>query len=260
METGIIEFQDSSFTTAKDEVTQIIYLAMKPFVEAMGLSWKSQMVKLKSDNRFELKEIDYQTSGGIQSMLSLAMDHLPAYLYSINPNKVRKDLKEIILTFQAETFGVINSYWREKLSKGNNSKASETEYISSERVKSELLAIQTFFNNTTFNELQKVEKLKKLYSELKLSVSYFPKKSFSEQSFSLTKLLEKFDVNLTAQDLNRELEKIGFIEKRFLDKSKYLWFITEKGSKFGENAVYQDRTTPRYFEDKFKDLLKLILS
>jgi hypothetical protein len=32
-------------------------------------------------------------------------------LYSINPNKVRKDLRERIISFQNETFKVINEYW-----------------------------------------------------------------------------------------------------------------------------------------------------
>ena len=62
METGLIEFQNNEFLTAKDEVTQIIYLAMKPFVEAMGLSWKVQRIKLQSDVRFDLKEIEYKIS------------------------------------------------------------------------------------------------------------------------------------------------------------------------------------------------------
>jgi len=115
MLTGIIQFREKLFSTAKDEKTGIIYIAMKPFVEAMGLSWKSQMVKIQNDIRYDLKEIPYFTNGGTQEMLSLTIDHLPAYLYSINPNKVKNEIKENIFAFQNETFKVINSYWRNKL-------------------------------------------------------------------------------------------------------------------------------------------------
>jgi len=114
MKTHEIALYGANLMTAMDEVTGLVYVAMKPLVIGMGLSWGEQSKKLNSDNRYSVICIPYQTGGGIQEMISLAVDHLPAFLYSINPNKVRKDLRDKIISFQAETFAVINAYWREK--------------------------------------------------------------------------------------------------------------------------------------------------
>ncbi len=108
-QTGIIPFQGTKLVTAL--VDDVIYIAMKPFVEAMGLAWQSQSEKIKSDERYHDTVIPYKTNGGMQEMLSLTAYQLPAYLYSINPNKVRKDLRDRIIAFQSETFKVINEYW-----------------------------------------------------------------------------------------------------------------------------------------------------
>jgi len=108
------------------------------------------------------------------------------------------------------------------------------------------------------NEFQKVTILKKLYEKLGLETCYFPKPIFFGHSFSLTTLLDKFGIGITAQELNLKLEKLNLIEKRFVNQHSYLWFILEDGENFGENIDFKERTTPRYFENKFQELLELV--
>jgi hypothetical protein len=115
LHTALIDFQNAKLPTAYDETTGKTYVALKPIVEGMGLDWWSQLRKIKEDDRYSLMTIPYITKGGTQEMVSLDADHLPAFLYSINPNRVRKDLRDRIITFQRETFAVINAYWRKKL-------------------------------------------------------------------------------------------------------------------------------------------------
>ena len=95
--------------------------------------------------------------------------------------------------------------------------------------------------------------LKLLYKKLGLETCYFPKQIFSTHSFSLTLLLEKFGIKMTAYELNQKLAKLNLIEKI------YLWFILKDGEKFGENIDFKERTTPRYFENIFQELLELVL-
>ena len=114
LQTALIDFQDSKLLTAYEENTGKTYVALKPIVEGMGLDWKSQYAKVKEDKRYGVITIPYRTKGGTQEMVSLDADHLPAFLYSINPNRVRKDLRDRIIAFQRETFQVINDYWRKK--------------------------------------------------------------------------------------------------------------------------------------------------
>jgi len=111
MQTGVVPFHGKALLTAKDVESGKIYVAMKPIVENMGLSWSTQTEKLKSDQRYSLIEIPFETKGGIQEMLSLPLAQLAGYLFSINPNKVREDLRGTIIAYQRETMDAINSYW-----------------------------------------------------------------------------------------------------------------------------------------------------
>jgi len=273
MHTGIIQFQGSSFTTAKDEITGIIYLAMKPFIEAMGLSWKAQRVKLNSDDRFQLKEIDYQTNGGIQKMLSLATDHLPAYLYSINPNKVKEELKSRIIAFQSETFEVINSYWREKFQNREVSPKDSFEQRK-EQFQLDVIGLESSFKLLRVNEASKIGMTYKLYKEHGLSTSYLPKYSDEQHTYSLSHLLKKYEVGISAKKLNLILLSEDYLEIKtrkstgsLLDeetkekKPKLRTFksLTEKGLEFGKNVISphnQLETQPHYFESKFEELIE----
>lgn len=96
------------------KIDEIIWVALKPIVVGMGLDWNTQLNKAKNDTRYRVMPIPFETKGGIQEMLSLNAYHLPAFLYSINPNKVRIDLRDRIISFQNETFKVINEYWNKK--------------------------------------------------------------------------------------------------------------------------------------------------
>jgi transglutaminase-like putative cysteine protease len=113
MQSHIITFHGTELLTAQDDSGKV-YVAMKPIIEGMGLSWGNQSQKLVEDERYSVIRIPFATEGGVQEMLCLAADQLPAFLYSINPNKVRKDLREKIIAFQRETFAVINDYWNRK--------------------------------------------------------------------------------------------------------------------------------------------------
>jgi len=115
MQNGIIKYMGVKLLSALDEASGIVYVAMKPIIEGMGLDLNSQLVKMKQDSRFNYGVIPMVAEDGkSRKMGVLALDHLPAFLYSINPNKVRKDLRETIIAFQNETFTVINEYWKRK--------------------------------------------------------------------------------------------------------------------------------------------------
>ena len=113
MQTGIVEFNGRNIITAKDEISGDVYVAMKPFVEDLGLEWKRQYRKLQSNERYGLMYTTFETPGGKQEMLALNIKHLPAYLHSINPNKVRPDIRDVIIAYQDECFLAINNYWNE---------------------------------------------------------------------------------------------------------------------------------------------------
>lgn len=115
LQTALINFQNTQLITAYEESTGVVYVALKPIITAMGLDAKRQLEKVKNDSRFNYGLMPMVGADGKKREMGvLAVDHLPAFLYSINPNRVRKDLRDRIIAFQTETFAVINAYWRKK--------------------------------------------------------------------------------------------------------------------------------------------------
>ncbi len=88
------------------------YTPMKPIVEAMGLDWKSQFVKLK--DRFSATMVEITTvanDGKSRLMTCLPVRKLAAWLYSIHANKVRPELRETVIMYQQECDDVLWDYW-----------------------------------------------------------------------------------------------------------------------------------------------------
>lgn len=88
------------------------YTPMKPIVEAMGLDWKSQFVKLK--DRFSATMVEITTvanDGKCRLMTCLPVRKLAAWLYSIHANKVKPQLRATVKMYQDECDDVLWDYW-----------------------------------------------------------------------------------------------------------------------------------------------------
>ncbi|HED2323213.1 MULTISPECIES: phage antirepressor N-terminal domain-containing protein [Enterobacteriaceae] len=87
------------------------YTPMKPIVEGMGMDWKSQHVKLTQRFAKGMVEITIPTAGGMQKMICLALRKLAAWLNTISPNKVRREIRERVIRYQEECDDVLYEYW-----------------------------------------------------------------------------------------------------------------------------------------------------
>ena len=80
-------------------------------VENLGLDWSTQLEKLQ-DPLFNCGHMPTVGADGKQrEMLVLPVDRLPAFLFSINPKKVREDLQEKLARYRLECAGVLYNYW-----------------------------------------------------------------------------------------------------------------------------------------------------
>lgn len=90
------------------------YVVMRPMAEAMGLNWKSQYDKLTEKFGSTVVIITTVAEDGRQrEMVGLSLRKLPAWLYSINPNKVAPQLRDKIVRYQEECDEVLWRYWTE---------------------------------------------------------------------------------------------------------------------------------------------------
>ena len=88
------------------------FVAMKPIVENMGLSWDTQFRKMTEKFGSTIVKMTMVAEDGKQrEMLCLPLRKLPAWLYSIHVNKVAPNLREKIGRYQDECDEVLWQYW-----------------------------------------------------------------------------------------------------------------------------------------------------
>ena len=90
----------------------VAYVAMKPVVEGIGLDWKTQYRKLLAQSdKFGCGHMTMPSKGGFQQMLCLPIKKLNGWLFSINPAKVRDDIRDRLVSYQEECFTALHDYW-----------------------------------------------------------------------------------------------------------------------------------------------------
>lgn len=88
------------------------YTPMKPIVEGMGLSWASQTVKLnKSPERWGVSLIETPSIDRHNAVLCLPLRKLCGWLQTIQPNRVRVDIRDKVIEYQNKCDDVLWEYW-----------------------------------------------------------------------------------------------------------------------------------------------------
>ncbi|EEM2538310.1 hypothetical protein C3N85_16005 [Salmonella enterica subsp. enterica serovar Morehead] len=130
--TSYVPFNGQQIITAM--AAGVAYVAMRPVVENLGLDWATQLRKLKgvaaklnhrdistvenergshmtTPSKFGCRDISIPSKGGVQKMLCIPLKKLNGWLFSINPEKVRADIRDKLIQYQEECFTVLHDYW-----------------------------------------------------------------------------------------------------------------------------------------------------
>ena len=113
MQTLTAEFLGKEITLVDNN--GVAYVAMREIVEGIGLAWKPQYKKLTDHSqKFSCYHMTTTGKDGKKyEMLCMPIKKLNGWLFSINPNKVRADLKERLENYQEECFLALWDYWTE---------------------------------------------------------------------------------------------------------------------------------------------------
>ncbi|BEO75179.1 antirepressor [Serratia marcescens] len=124
--TSSVQFHGQSIITAM--AAGVVYVAMKPIVENIGINWKGQHAKLVNQmDKFGCGDISIPTKGGIQKMLCIPLRKLNGWLFSINPAKVRADIRDKLIAYQEECFTVLHDYWSKGEAKKKNRQSTASQ-------------------------------------------------------------------------------------------------------------------------------------
>lgn len=109
--TSNIQFQGQQIITAMAE--GIAYVAMKPIVENLGMSWSTQLRKINENNdKFNCVHMNMvATDKKLRDVLCMPLKKLNGWLFSINPSKVKESIRSKLIAYQEECFLVLHEYW-----------------------------------------------------------------------------------------------------------------------------------------------------
>lgn len=113
-----VKFYDDTLITLEKDGEH--YVAVRPIVENMGLEWSTQKQKLDRNPKFGCVHMNTPTNGGTQKMLCIPVRKLNGWLFSINPEKVRSDIRHIVEQYQEECFTVLHDYWHNGMAVNEN--------------------------------------------------------------------------------------------------------------------------------------------
>lgn len=91
---------------------QVVYVPVRPLVEYMGLSWSGQRERINRDAVLSVMAQGVRVTrtpeqGGSQVMLCLPLDYINGFLFGINANRVKPELRERLITYQRECYQVL---------------------------------------------------------------------------------------------------------------------------------------------------------
>ncbi|EBS1325032.1 antirepressor protein Ant [Salmonella enterica subsp. enterica serovar Muenchen] len=109
--TSYVPFNGQQILTAV--ASGVTYVAMRQIVENIGIDWTGQSVKLrKMKDKFNCRDISMVAADGkLRKLLCIPLKKLNGWLFSINPEKVRADIRDKLIQYQEECFTVLHDYW-----------------------------------------------------------------------------------------------------------------------------------------------------
>lgn len=134
-------------------------------------------------------------------------------------------------------------------------------------LKEQVESLEAVANMLHMNDASKIGMLEDFYKSYNIPTAFLPKYELngSREMKSATSLLEENGCMLSAQKFNKALINNGYLEERTRKSSdggeKKFKALTEKGLKYGENAISphnQREVQPLYYSDSFIELYELV--
>lgn len=111
-QTLTVQFHNQTLTAAM--IGDIPYVAMKPICENIGLDWASQYSRIKRHPMLNSVIVMITTTGNdgkLYEMLMLPLKYLNGWLFGVDANRVKPEIKERLLDYQRECFDVLAKHF-----------------------------------------------------------------------------------------------------------------------------------------------------
>ncbi|MDM8545289.1 RhuM family protein [Candidatus Venteria ishoeyi] len=241
-----IDFYGQPISTVKKDGAE--YVAMRQIVEGIGLNWASQSVKLRNNQeKFRCCDIATPSKGGLQPSLCLPLKKLNGYLFSINPDKVKSEIKTKVILYQEECFTALHDYFNYGYSLNN--KLLETDQEKRDKLSADLRKLR----------VSDVDLYRKLTDAISATCVDYKSKDRKELGKFFSKLQDSFHFAVsgyTAAELvfhNVDCNESNAGMKSYAGDSNH---ITQADVKVGKN--YLDEKAFRRFDILYDQLLSFV--
>ncbi len=113
----VIQFRDQPISVIPQD--NQLYVAMKPICENIGIDWKSQYSRIKRHqvlNSVMVMMITTASDSKRYDQICLPLDYLNGWLFGIDANRVRPEIRDRLIQYQTECFKVLSDYWQKGFS------------------------------------------------------------------------------------------------------------------------------------------------
>lgn len=105
-------FQGTDFLGV--ELDGMVFVVLKPLVEAMGLAWNGQLERIKRNavllEGMRMERIP-SPRGGNQETAVLRLDRLHGWLFTVDSGHVREEIRDRVQMFQRECHQVLSAHF-----------------------------------------------------------------------------------------------------------------------------------------------------
>jgi len=115
-----VSFKNDNIEIIKDSQAVVV----KDICNAIGIDYIKQYKKIKADPSYQSKLIKVQTNGGMQEVFCIPLNKLNGWLFSINPNRVKPEVRDKLIEYKNECFEVLHRYFELKHQMQNNKSSS----------------------------------------------------------------------------------------------------------------------------------------
>jgi len=107
----VMPFDGKEVLAVRDQEGNV-WISVKRICENIGIADRRQKEKLSQDSRFSWTHMSSTGSDGKEySMFCIPLDQLNGWLFTINANKVRQDIKPRLIAYQQECMDVLYKHF-----------------------------------------------------------------------------------------------------------------------------------------------------
>lgn len=109
-----VVFYDDTITAVLVEVDaqRVVYVPLRPICDFLGVSWSGQLERINRDpvlsDVVRFVRVTRTNTGGNPNVMAMPLDYLNGWMFGINANRVKEEVRERLIRYQRECYRVLS--------------------------------------------------------------------------------------------------------------------------------------------------------